>query len=264
MRGYLYYATMRWRTVVAYKSDAIFRIIRGIVEFITLVYVWKALYNGADAVAGTTILQMVTYVVISRLVSNVTYTNISYELDQRLKSGEIATDLIRPMNIRMLFAARSMGDALAAFLLEGLPVTIFSIVYLRGILPPSSIVHFLLFIISVALAVIVNIMIQLLMGVLAFWYMNSGKINMLMGALNALLSGSVVPLWFMPKWMSYLAYALPLQAVSFTPVQIYLGKLQIADCLQAVLLQIAWIFILLGIQSLLWKKALKRIVVFGG
>lgn len=264
MRGYLYYGILRLRTIMAYRSDAIFRIIRGLVEFITLVYVWKALYRGSGSVAGVTLSQMVTYVVISRLVSNITYTNISYELDKRLKSGEIATDFIRPMDIRALFAARSVGDGLAAFLLEGLPVTIFSIIYLGGILPPSSIVHFLLFVISLVLAVFVNIMIELLMGVLAFWYMNSGKINMLMGALNALLSGGVVPLWFMPGWMSAIAYALPLQAVSFTPVQIYLGKLSIYGCLKVMGLQILWIFVLLGIQSSLWQKAVSRIVVFGG
>jgi len=262
--GYIYYFTMRLRTVVKYKTDTIFRIIRALISFFTQIYLWKALYGSNQVVAGVTIAEMMTYVVVSRFIGSVTSIRLSRDIEDRVKSGEIATDLIRPMDIRLLFASRSIGDSLASLLLDGIPVILFCIIYLGGIMAPATIQHFALFLVSTVMAIIVNISLELLIGTMAFWYMNAGKLNMFVYSLSALFSGGVVPLWFLPSWLGSIAYALPLQAIKFIPLQIYLGRVSIAGSIESIAVQAAWALGLMLIQSLLWSKILKKIVLFGG
>lgn len=262
--GYIYYFTMRLRTVFKYRVDTIFRIIRALVSFFTQIYLWKALYGSSQEVAGVSIAQMMTFVVVTRFINSLTSIRLSRDIEDRVKSGEIATDLIRPMDIRLLFASRSLGDSLASLLLDGIPVVLFCIVYLGGIMAPASPAHFMMFVISTLMAIIVNISLELLIGTLAFWYMNAGKLNMFVYSLSALFSGGVVPLWFLPSWLKYIAYALPLQAINFIPMNIYLGNVTIMGSVQSICVQAAWAALLLAIQSMLWSKILKKIVLFGG
>ena len=78
------------------------------------------------------------------------------------------------------------------------------------------------------------------------------------------LSGSMIPLWFMPEWMSGIVEYSPFSSIYFTPVQIYLGQLSYEDIAYKCGLQLVWIGIIYMIGNLLWAKGKKKLVVQGG
>ena len=47
---------------------------------------------------------------------------------------------------------------------------------------------------------------------------------MAFAVVRTFLSGSVLPLWFMPGWLQAIAAALPFQAATYTPLAIYFGR----------------------------------------
>lgn len=78
------------------------------------------------------------------------------------------------------------------------------------------------------------------------------------------LSGSMIPLWFMPDWMQGVLRCTPFSSIYFTPVQIYMGQLTVPEILQRFAVQIIWILLLLLVGKVLWSKGQKKLVVQGG
>ena len=78
------------------------------------------------------------------------------------------------------------------------------------------------------------------------------------------LSGSMIPLWFMPGFMRTLIGFTPFESIYFTPVQIYLGKITGSEIILGFAKQIIWIVALLLLGFMVWQKGQKKIVVQGG
>ena len=79
-----------------------------------------------------------------------------------------------------------------------------------------------------------------------------------------ILSGKMIPLWFMPIWMMSVLKYTPFASIYFTPVQIYLGQLSAYEMLSKCLVQIVWIIVIFLIGNVLWNKGQKKLVVQGG
>ena len=80
----------------------------------------------------------------------------------------------------------------------------------------------------------------------------------------SILSGSLLPLWFMPEALRGIISVTPFESIYFTPVRIYLGELEGMELLWALAVQIMWIAVLGLIANAFWKKGVKKLVVQGG
>lgn len=159
-----------------------FRIFRNLVALFPAVFLWRALYYGADSttIAGVTIYQMLTYVVISRFINIASGSGVASYIEARIKNGDIALDLIRPAEPRFLFIFQNLGNTLAGIIFDGLPVFIISIILLGGIMPPASASIFLLFILSLFFALLINTLIQTLFGTRLFGLLIYGWLGYLL------------------------------------------------------------------------------------
>ena len=79
-----------------------------------------------------------------------------------------------------------------------------------------------------------------------------------------ILSGTLLPIWFMPSVMKKIIAWTPFESIYFTPVQIYLGEIQGVELLEKLLIQLIWVFMLWLIARFFWKKGVKKLVVQGG
>ena len=98
----------------------------------------------------------------------------------------------------------------------------------------------------------------------SFWLMNVWAIMTIKNVFINVLSGSMIPLWFMPEIMKKIIGFTPFESIYFTPVQIYLGQLGGAEIAAGFIKQFVWIVVLLGCGMLLWNKGKKKLVVQGG
>jgi ABC-type uncharacterized transport system permease subunit len=86
---------------------------------------------------------------------------------------------------------------------------------------------------------------------------------MAFAVVRTFLSGSVLPLWFMPGWLQTIAGVLPFQAAAFTPVAIYFGRPP-GGLGPALAVQALWVAVLAALCALVWSRARHRVVVQGG
>ena len=98
----------------------------------------------------------------------------------------------------------------------------------------------------------------------SFWLVNIWSLITIKNVFVNVLSGSMIPLWFMPEWMSGVMSFTPFSSIYFTPVQIYLGQLSFSEIALKCAVQLVWIIIIYFIGNILWKKGQQKLVVQGG
>ena len=229
---------------------------------------WLAIHSGSETVrAEFTNSEMVSYVVLSQVINlaRIGHTNrrIVYGAMRRIASGQVAMDLIRPQ----VFQLTRYSEWLAVFtfdaLVVGLPLWIvFRVV---GWIPnPASPLHGALFVLSMSAAWLVMSGIHYLIVVVAFKSTKSFGIQMARVALQEVLGGSLIPISLMPGALLAIASVLPFQALVFTPVWIYMGRISGVDLARALLVQWGWAAILAAAGVFIWAYVRPRVLVFGG
>jgi ABC-type uncharacterized transport system permease subunit len=135
---------------------------------------------------------------------------------------------------------------------------------LGGIAAPASPAAFLGYLISLLLAVIISVQLTLLLDMTSFWSLEVTGIYLSFSLVSRFLSGSLVPLWFMPDWLRILAGVFPFQATTFSPIAIYLGVLQGTAMWQALGVSAGWVLLLALALHVSWRRVLTKIAVQGG
>jgi ABC-2 type transport system permease protein len=78
------------------------------------------------------------------------------------------------------------------------------------------------------------------------------------------LSGLIIPLNFFPEPLAGVSAGLPFQHISFTPLMIYMGKIQNAALGLVLIEELAWSIALLFIGHWFWLRATHKLIVQGG
>jgi len=124
--------------------------------------------------------------------------------------------------------------------------------------------NLMMFILTLINGLIINYFITHIIGLVSFWYTWIWQFNMLLSSLVKLFSGAFIPLWFFPKTISNAALFLPFRLIYYTPISIYLGKVNIQDIIWAIMQQFLWIVGLYFLERLIWSRAVNKLVVHGG
>ena len=267
MRVYWEFFKNEFQSLLVYRFSTVLALLRGIVGTFIQVAIWKALYRGATAVetalsGSITIDDMVTYVILSSVVYIVASSSIVERIDQRIKSGEIAIDFIRPVSFMGQILARVLGANTYRVVVEMIPLLIVAIPVFGIVLPGIEFIP--LFTVTLLFGMIIHFLMTYIIGLLGFWYMSVWQLNSYLGMAISLLSGSFIPLWFFPGFLVSVSSYLPFRLIYFTPISIYLGKIELMEAAALAGQQVIWICILLAAQKLMWSAGVRKIVIQGG
>lgn len=246
----------------AYRFDHLMSILSTCMQFFIFWEIYRALYGGQQEIDGITFTMVTTNFVLSIGLGAVFSPN-DYFLPEKIWDGSIATELLRPTSFKGRMIAENLGNALFDLLFRFLPMLIIALLTV-GMSPPAGPVMFLLFICSALLGFGVLWAISFAVQMTAFWLINIWSLLTIKNVFVNVLSGSMIPLWFMPEWMSGILRFTPFASIYFTPVQIYLGTLSYSEIAFQCGIQILWIALIYWIGSILWEKGQQKLVVQGG
>jgi len=260
---YLSFAKLAFRQNSTYKTNSLMYIISSMLSIMVQVSIWTTLYKNNNVVNGVTLQDMLTYTLLTTLISVFAATNIGERLAERVRTGEIAGDFVRPVRLKYFLISEQIGSTLYKFLFSVTPVFVISLFFVSFTIPSDPIV-LVLFIVSVILGFILSNSMMYSLGLLVFWLKDSGYVRWFNKAFTLLFGGAAVPLWFYPENFRLVANYLPWRLISYEPISIYLEKVSGIAAWHTILLQIVWIilFDLLGIY--IWKKVQKYVFVQGG
>lgn len=259
---YYAYAKKSFLRRSAYRFDLFMNILSTCLQIFIFWEIYKALYSGRSAVDGITMSMVTTNFILSMGLSAAFYTD-DYFLPGHIWDGSISTELLRPISFKGRMLAENLGNAFFKLLFCFIPALFISI-FAVGILLPANAQMFFFFILSALLGYGVLWTISFTVQMTSFWLINIWSLNTIKGVFINVLSGSMIPLWFMPEWMQGVLNFTPFSSIYFTPVQIYLGQLSYREILIRCLVQLLWIIFIYLIGNILWKKGQKKLVVQGG
>lgn len=263
MNIYLGIAIKSFKQNLIYKANLFISIIGEALSIFINICIWQALYATRGMVNGITFEDMITYVLISNLLLALSYSGISMKLHFQIRDGSVANNLTRPVSFKYINMFEDLGENFFGALFTYLPAMILFIC-IYGILLPGSFVQFLLFLASALLGIFIAYSLGFLYGLLTFWFQDATYMNFLSRALMVLFAGSFIPLWFYPDILFKISMALPFRLITFEPIAIYLGKVDVQGALFTILLQLVWILVLAVTQKLMWNGVQRHIVVQGG
>ena len=230
---------------------------------IATAFFWKALFKNAENMGGVSVDTMLTYTVISSMISVVLITNVEWRITESVQTGAIAIDLMRPVNIFGVFFSENLGSVTALFFQNLLPIFIIGSLFIK--LPvPRSALEFMLFLISLVLAFFINWYLSVIFGMFSFKVIEMSALIQVKKHLVRLLSGSMIPLWFFPNWLRGVLEILPFPYIYQLPLSIYVGHYTSESLVRGLIIQILWVMALFLIETRLEKQAIKHVMVQGG
>ncbi len=248
---------------LAYKFEVYGNIIMQSIIMVASAFFWRALFKNADSVQGVTVDTMLTYTVLSSMISVVLTTNVERRITLSVRQGTIAIDMIRPVNLFKVFFAENLGGVTALVFQNLLPIFLIGSLLIK--LPtPGSITGFLLFMGSLTMAFFLNWFLAALFGMLAFSVIEMDALIQVKRHLIRLLSGSIIPIWFFPDWFQGILQALPFVYLYQMPLDIYIGKYTTESLVRGLLIQFVWMIALSLLYRYMQKKITGKIMIQGG
>lgn len=248
---------------LTYKFEVYSNIIMQTIIMIAGAFFWKALFANSDSVQGVNADTMLTYTVVSSMISVVLSTNIERRITQSVQKGTIAIDMMRPVNVFAIFLAEDIGGLIALFFQNLIPIFAIGSLFI-GVPTPASAKGLLLFLLSVFLAFWVNWFLAALFGMIAFWTINMDSLIQVKKHLIRLLSGSIIPIWFFPDWLRTILEALPFAYLYQLPLDIYIGRYTTAGLFRGLGIQLLWFVALFVIFMHMQKKVTGKVMIQGG
>ena len=107
-------------------------------------------------------------------------------------------------------------------------------------------------------------MINCLIGMLSFWFLEIGSFMYIFMILQYFLSGHMFPLSLLPDGIREVVQVLPFAYETYYPTMLILQALPRDEMLQVLLVELIWITVLAAAARLAWRRGLKRYAAFGG
>lgn len=246
----------------SYKSTTINNLLTTLVAYAITIMIWHQVYqqNPNHAIPST---QMYIYLLLAGAVNYAMSLGMEFRIGQRIRTGLIATDLLKPIDFQMAQAIQSISDGLfngtLSFVVFSLGFFLFGTQML-----PSSPSAFLLFLVSFVLGftVIYGIGFVFVQG--AFYTYSGYGIFAARNALQFTFSGFSAPLDYYPPLLRTITDYLPFRHTIYTPVAIYMGWVTGPAAYLLLLQQLGWTVGLFIVGKFLMGKALKQLEVQGG
>ena len=254
-RGFARYAAYPAATWAGLFTNTVFGFMR--------VYILLALFAQRQDIGGYDRAAVITYAWGTQALLATIYIWGWNELALRVRSGDIASDLIRPVHPLRAGLAFDLGRGLYHLIFRGLPPLLLgAAVY--GLLVPGSVVAWAAALASTALAVVVSYHFRVLYNLAAFWLSDHRGTALIAIAAANILSGMYVPVRFFPEPFATIARATPFPSMVQIPIDVFMGRTVGTDLVLALLTQAGWAIALgLGARAV-FALGTRRLVVQGG
>ena len=263
MKKYLYIIKTQIIKSMTYEFNVYGNIIMQTIIMITSAYFWKALYKNQDMVSGVDVDSMLTYVVMSSVLSVLMITNVERRIQQSVQKGSVATDMMKPINLFVVYFSEDIGSVLALTVQNILPILIIGLLMIK--LPAMADIRDLpIFVLSVAESILINWLIAALFGMMAFTAVNIDALIQVKKHLIRLLSGSIIPIWFFPTGVAKVLSCLPFVYIYQLPLSIYIGRGDRVEHLCQMQIQFVWLLVLTGIFFFAQHRITRKVMVQGG
>ena len=266
-KKYISFFRLRFAVGLQYRSAALAGIFTQFMWGVMEILIFNAFYATSPEAFPMTLSATVSYIWLQQAFLAIFATwQYEEEIFDAITNGTIAYELIRPIDIYHMWFSRSMALRMAKGVLRCFPLLFFVVLLPApyGIAAPESILSFVFFLITLALALLVTVAYTTLIYVLTMFLISPQGLRILAVSVTELCSGAIIPLPFFPDNIRRVLETLPFASMQNVPLRVYSGDLAGTELLFALSMQLFWLTLLLVVGKVLCNKALRQIIVQGG
>ncbi|MGD2109949.1 MAG: ABC-2 family transporter protein [Phycisphaerae bacterium] len=252
---------------LVYRTDFFLATFLRFIPIITTILLWAAIYEGADRteVGGLKYSQMVSYYLFVMIVRAFgSMPRLATDVATEIREGELRKYLLQPVNYVAYHLTLRGAHKLVYFVMAALP---YALVFFlcRRYLPgwPSADV-LALSVVSLVLAFLIGFAVNMLIGLMGFWFLEVASLVHVFMTAQYFLSGHMFPLSLLPEAARSVVTWLPFAYETYYPTLILLQRLEPSEIVGVIAVQSIWVLVLFGLGGLAWFRGLRRYAAFGG
>lgn len=265
VRPYMAMLRMRCRMLLQYRAAALAGFGTQLFWGFFRVMLFTSLYKYQTPVMQhpLTLPETIGFIWMAQMLLGLLPWNVDREIEQQIRTGQVAYELLRPIDLYRLWFVRAIAMRLIPTGLRSLP---FIGLLLFGVIeiPCPSWQGFAFFLASCLMALLLSAAITTLVSISLFWTLSGQGIQRLLPHVMTLLAGLIIPLPFFPSWMQPFLTWQPFRGVLDLPSRLYMGILPPEQGCFVLLFQAAWIALLMLVGMYAMRLRLRRCVIDGG
>ncbi|MBU7582907.1 MAG: ABC-2 family transporter protein [Nostoc sp. TH1S01] len=259
---YIWIAWTSARSNLAYITEVASRAVFLFVILYIFLQLWRVTYaeTNAQQLGDFTLAQMLWYLGITESIV-LSAPTIAQEVDEDVRTGALAVQLIRPLSYPLYRLWTSLGERTVRFGLN-LTVSIALALLFVGFIP-LNLSGILLFLLSLPLAFVLDFLATFLVGLGAFWLENTTGLLLIYSRINMILGGMLIPLDLFPEQWQAILRNLPFASIIYGPARLFVQP-DLSFAGQLLIRQVLAIGVLSLLVAFVYSTAVKRIHANGG
>jgi ABC-2 type transport system permease protein len=252
---------------MAYRGDFLLGTVLRFFPVVTTILLWQAVYEGTSqkVVAGFHEREMIAYLLlihISRMFSSM--PGLAGGIARDVREGTLKKYLLQPLDMIGYLLAYRAAHKVAYITTSFLPYAgLFFLCrgFFDGLPDPAT---FAGYVAALLLGFLIGFLFDTALGMVGFWFLEVSSLLWVVNTLNFFISGQMFPLDLLPPFWVALLKALPFQYLAYFPAVVFLGKVEGPELARQLLIELAWVVVLLGLARLLFARGLRRYSAYGG
>ena len=251
---------------LVYRADFAFSTLVRFLPIVTQIFLWSAIFqnDSSRTMKGYNFGQMVSYyllVMMARAFSSM--PGLSTGIASSIADGSVRKYLIQPVDMLDHLFWHRVAHKLVYYVIAAGP---FALVFwmCRAHLPgwPAWPVT-AAFVASLLMSFAIGFLIEALIGLIAFWFLEVSSLIFIYMMLSYFLSGHMIPLELLSQWIPFVDY-LPFRYLAYAPAAIMLGKIPQEQLPMELFVQAVWIVVLFILNRVAFQRGVQRYSSFGG
>ncbi len=255
---------------LVYRADFALGTLFRFLPIVTQIFLWSAIFAvGTNyergKIAGFGFEDMVAYfllAMVARAFSSM--PGLASGVASDVRSGAINKYLTQPIDmLGYLFWYRVAHKLVYYVVATGPFVLVFWLC--RSFFPgwPDGLT-IAAFCVSLLLAFLVGFLLESLIGLIAFWFLEVSSLLFIYMMMNYFLSGHMIPLDLLPGRLNTVVQYLPFKFLAYTPAVIMLGRYTHAELVHELTVAVLWVVILFVANRVAFARGVRRYGAYGG
>ncbi|MHC5033724.1 MAG: ABC transporter permease [Planctomycetota bacterium] len=263
MTGYWAIISARFRTLLQYRAAAVAGLGTQVFWGLIRMMVMAAFYGAATAAHPMTYQEVVNYIWLGQALLAMVPTSVGTELADLIRSGNVAYELLRPVDLYTYWYCRAVAHRTAPTILRAVPMFVIAGLFF-GLQAPASPACALAWAASMTAALLLSCAITSILAISMLWTVSGEGAARLLSISAYILSGLIVPLPLLPDWAQSVMNALPFRGILDVPARLYMGHIPPGEVVGMMTHQLAWTAALVVFGRWLLSRGVRRMVVQGG
>lgn len=258
IRRHVAFLAPAFSNTLAYRTEILMWYARGLFVFVATAWMWLSVYGGRSG-GGYDSATIFTYIFVAALIQDFIAQDDQDAMAEAIVDGKLSAYLTQPVSY--LWRHAVMMIPVRGWVLAVAPLKILVFLALFPGIPvvlPSDPFAWISFSLSLALAVGMFVAIDLLNGMLAFWFHRAYGVRWMVTMMWVFLSGAYMPIGLLPDWLRTIVMATPFPYLIYAPVAQLVGPETQTTRLILLGTQVLWIVALSLAVKAVWAAGLKR------